>query len=53
MTDFTKEELEEIKYCLHFVHGDCSFEEKLQSMIDSYDAEVVAVWHCEKCGHVQ
>jgi hypothetical protein len=36
MNDFTKEELEEITYCVHFVHGDCVFEEKIQSMIDNY-----------------
>lgn len=27
--------------------------EKIQSMIDIYDAIKIDVWHCEKCGHVQ
>ena len=60
MNDFTKEELEELKYFL-FGNPKSSVElcRKIQSMIDNYcehdfqmnmhDAE----WHCCKCGLLQ
>lgn len=27
--------------------------DKLESMIDNYDAKVTEAWHCEKCGYMQ
>ncbi len=60
MSDFTKEELIEIywKFEYYFDDLDGLVEEsplmkKIQDIIDNYDAKVVEVWHCEKCGHVQ
>ena len=33
--------------------GTISLSHKIQDMIINYDAKVIDVWHCEKCGHVQ
>lgn len=52
MNDFTKEELEDIKQ-LASDYGNIDLYEKTKSMVDLYDAEVILVWNCEKCGHVQ
>lgn len=59
MNDFTKQELERIlEGITWWLDGDTALYcetliNKLQSMIDLYDTNVVQVWHCEKCGHVQ
>lgn len=64
MNEFTKEELFSLSDAMeHSVQRDNDDDEihdqwasaytKIQSMIDLYDAEVIKVWHCEKCGHVQ
>lgn len=37
MNEFTKEELEELRYCVTFAHGDDNgLADKLQSMLDNY-----------------
>jgi len=62
MNDFTPDELEEILgwatvYCIGA--SDLSYRvskaliDKIQFMINNYDAKVIEVWHCEKCGHLQ
>lgn len=64
MNDFTKEELEDIHLVYRTFCNDDGVQRKitnlengilskLKSMIDNYDAQVIQVWHCEKCGHVQ
>lgn len=60
MNDFTKEELEEIAFNLGEIRtwsdtleNSWPVLDKIQYMIDNYDAKVIEVWHCEKCGHVQ
>ena len=50
MNEFTKEELEQIQACGHY---SMELRNKIQDIIDGYDAEVIEAWHCEKCGHVQ
>lgn len=60
MNDFTKDELQKI---LNFIehrkqdsYDDMRFStiiNKIQSLIDIYDAQIIPAWHCEKCGHVQ
>lgn len=55
MHDFTKEELEDI-YEAVMDTSIAMFEHlpsKIQFLIDHYDAKIIPVWHCEKCGHVQ
>lgn len=57
--DFTKEELGEIFWIIEGCTMDYIGKEnnvlinKIQSMIDNYDANVIDAWQCEKCGHVQ
>lgn len=58
LNEFTKEELQYFLMTMkpfHFLwkHDPLALENKLQSMIDIYDAKVIEAWHCEKCGHVQ
>lgn len=60
MNDFTKEELmninDAILYSALLVSREkilLTIREKIQSMIDNYDAKVIQIWHCEKCGHIQ
>lgn len=37
MNEFTRDELEEILYCVHFTHGDADgLADKIQSKIDNY-----------------
>ncbi len=59
MNDFTKKELQyllemvdSILIANRSVNSD-ELQEKIQSMVDNYDYQVIKVWHCEKCGHVQ
>lgn len=60
MNDFKKEELQRI--CEFFnaaiqdyqePDGTYHLRDKIQTIINNYDAKVVPAWHCEKCGHVQ
>ena len=63
MNEFTKEELALIRTGMRCVVTFVAVKddyitannllEKIQSMIDNYEAKVIPVWHCEKCGHVQ
>ena len=62
MNDFTKDELEQIRDDLEFEMSmyrmannqfNINLLNKTQRMIDNYDADVIKVWHCEKCGQVQ
>jgi hypothetical protein len=60
MNDFTKHELEVLRNdtLIAIKFDDESpvrllLVNKIQSLIDNYDAQVIPVWHCEKCGHVQ
>lgn len=62
MNYFNKEELQEIHRCLKYMvkggttpYSNLTMElkNKLQFMMDKYDAQVIEAWHCEKCGHVQ
>lgn len=62
MNDFTKEELQHLRACISctIVTGYAPDAEVLQlmrnkinSLIDNYDAEAIEAGHCEKCGHVQ
>lgn len=63
MNDFTKEELQiihldmtiyaEKTHLLKESPSHKALRDKIQSMIDNYDAKVIEVWHCEKCGNVQ
>ncbi len=62
MNDFTKEELETMRNGIFSSMGSSSLwripendllVDKIQSMINDYDAQVIEAWHCEKCGHVQ
>jgi rubrerythrin len=59
MNNFTREELEELWFFteLHKNKYRLKYPEellnKIQSMINLYDTQVIPVWHCEKCGHVQ
>ena len=60
MNDFTKQELEVLKndtlIAIKFDNESpirLLLVSKLQSMINLYDAQVIEVWHCEKCGHIQ
>jgi len=56
MNEFTRDELEEILYCVHFTHGDADgLADKIQTKIDGYcdheetieDSAMVKV--CVKC----
>lgn len=58
MIDFTKDELEEILYCVTFTNGDADgLVDKIQSMINSYPESCEHKWlnmayayqQCEKC----
>lgn len=55
MNEFTKEELINIFESLMDtklpVYEDLP--SKVSFMIDYYESNVIPVWHCEKCGHVQ
>ncbi len=63
MSDFTKEELKIIHLDICVYLNKSTFlnppqhhidlRDKVSDMIDLYDAQVIEVWHCEKCGHVQ
>lgn len=60
MNDLSKKELELICQFFNIAIEDYQepnstyeLRDKIQSMIDNYDAKVINVWHCEKCGHVQ
>lgn len=61
MNDFTKEELKIIRMLINSTDEKVLtkseeiiiVQSKIQSMIDNFDAQVIEVWHCEKCGHVQ
>ena len=64
MNDFTKEELQKLlDWCVSRAsrintvdferEGSGRLFDKIQSTIDNYDCQVINVWHCEKCGHVQ
>lgn len=63
MNDFTldelsKEDLIKVKEAIEYSYRnlapfDSPLLNKIQSMIDNYDAKVIHAWHCEKCGHVQ
>lgn len=59
MNDFTKEELERILEGVSWwLDGDDSLYseeliDKIETMIETYEAKVIEAWHCEKCGHVQ
>jgi hypothetical protein len=45
MNDFTKEELEELRYCVTFTHGDANgLADKIQSLIDNYCEHKNNVW---------
>lgn len=55
MNDFTKDELINIFESLMDtelpVYEDLP--SKVSHMIDYYESQLIQVWHCEKCGHVQ
>lgn len=66
MNEFTREELLVIWHDVGILNDEArtSYEHassefiinlrnKLQSMIDNYDARGIEVWRCEKCGHGQ
>lgn len=62
MNEFTKEELMHLEACVSCIWLTgyspsvqiCDdLQAKLQFLIDNYDVQVIPVWHCEKCGHVQ
>lgn len=55
MNDFSKEELCKLMRAILWVDHDHDKQlaNKIQSMMDNYDAKVIKAWHCEKCGHVQ
>ncbi len=52
MNDFMKDELEDLLIIVG-EWGSHDIYRKLKSMIDTYEAKEISVWHCEKCGHVQ
>lgn len=64
MSEFTKEELEKILLwgtdvvesmgiTQFYTQGHGAVCDKIESMINDNEANVIHVWHCEKCGHLQ
>ena len=60
MNDFTKKELTWL--CHELIEANEQYPlpklgksvlNKIKDMIINYDAKIIKVWHCEKCGHVQ
>ena len=60
MNNFTKDDLillhELTLKDIHWLRENSKFidlNNKIKEIIDYYDAQIIKVWHCEKCGHVQ
>jgi hypothetical protein len=64
MNEFTQDELIKLKNGLEYLPNSVSISSdywnecqkiinKINFIIDNYDAQVIDAWHCEKCGHVQ